>query len=248
LATDHDNQPKNRGFFGPIARAHRDHVVRYVIAAAPFGVLLFSEGVLERCDLNFLCGVTAICLAALRPRPSFQSPKHQCHQGPGGNQAEGAIAVDPSNPLRQFMFANPSSGRGPERGGQHQRWHNLGTAPYGHGSDGLAAACCDPSCAFDNFGNLFVCYINSAVNAVIVGLSTNGRRLVLPDRLFLRIDRPTHADRWRNTVWVTYNLGGNDQRSKARPSRASVSSAHLPQRRPLGAGNFGDIAIGPLER
>src|SRR6185436_10500901 len=77
------------------------------------------------------------------------------------NQSEAAIAVDPTNPNRVFAASNDSA----SDPGIIVAFSTDGGANWTHriigdGLDGLPAACCDPSAAFDSFGNLFFCYLN----------------------------------------------------------------------------------------
>src|SRR5689334_17680616 len=93
-----------------------------------------------------------------------------------GNQTEGTIAIDPTNPNRLFMASNTATGRDPDLGPTDV---NPGVAALfgatstdagvtwagrefanGIGGDNLPAACCDPSAEFDNFGNLFFVYLS----------------------------------------------------------------------------------------
>ena len=41
-------------------------------------------------------------------------------------------------------------------------------------NDNLGDACCDPSLAFDHYGNLFLAYLYNVENTVPVALSTDG--------------------------------------------------------------------------
>ena len=67
-----------------------------------------------------------------------------------GQQSEGTIAVDPTNPLRLFAASNESGtsllGATSSDGGL--TW---ATRDFAGGPDLLPQACCDPSAAFDRF-------------------------------------------------------------------------------------------------
>jgi hypothetical protein len=92
-----------------------------------------------------------------------------------GNQAEGAIAIDPTNPLRMFTVANNLAG-GLSVAVSTDAGVTWATRTIGTGSDSLPPACCDPSVSWDTNGNLFLAYLDANVNngAVHVLLSTNG--------------------------------------------------------------------------
>src|ERR1051325_976059 len=90
-----------------------------------------------------------------------------------GSQSEGAVAVDPTNANRIFVVSNIDKDDGlftsrSSDNGAH--WHENIIADD---SDSLAPACCDPSAVFDEFGNLFVGYINSDTDQVHIIRSTN---------------------------------------------------------------------------
>src|SRR5437870_4615641 len=70
------------------------------------------------------------------------------------SEAEGAITIDPTNPNRMFVLSNDAdtgmfSAYSTDAG---KTWK---TRVIADGSDSLPSACCDPSAAFDQFGNLF---------------------------------------------------------------------------------------------
>ena len=163
-----------------------------------------------------------------------------------GNEAEPAIAIDPTNTQRLFAFSNIDSGVGlfgaySTNGGTTWSKRTMAT-----GSDGLAGACCDPSASWDDFGNLFICYINSSVSAAIVGLSTNGGASFSQIASFSgSIDQPTITT-GANTVWVCYNLSGNMvARGASVSGLGSVGTFTSALSVPSASGSFGDIAIGP---
>ena len=95
-----------------------------------------------------------------------------------GNQSEGTIAIDPTNPNRLFLASNTTTGRDPDVGPNDvdpssaalfgatsiNGGIDWATREFANGAvfggDGLPAACCDPSAEFDQFGNLFVVYLS----------------------------------------------------------------------------------------
>jgi hypothetical protein len=100
-----------------------------------------------------------------------------------GDETEPAIAIDPSNPARMFasadyglhgngLFAAYSSDAG-------ATWNKTdvsdGKIAQG-GSGDLPAACCNSSVAFDQFGNLYLTYLEANTGKVVLAISTDGGR------------------------------------------------------------------------
>jgi hypothetical protein len=83
----------------------------------------------------------------------------------GGSLAESTVAVDPTNPNRMFSVSNSFNFR--YSTDQGVTWNSSSTA-------GITGSCCDNQAAWDRFGNLFVTYINSSLNSVVLVRSTNG--------------------------------------------------------------------------
>src|SRR5262249_59525221 len=84
-----------------------------------------------------------------------------------------AIAVNPRNPNQQFVATNDNAGNFmyasvSADGGRTWRARIIAT-----GAD-IPAGFTDPSVSWDNFGNLFFTYINTAATDVVVTLSTDG--------------------------------------------------------------------------
>lgn len=124
-----------------------------------------------------------------------------------GQQAEESIAVNPTNPNEMFLAANEDGtsllGAVSEDGGATWSGRTFAT-----GTDGLPRACCDPSAAFDAFGNLFFAYLGEDSNNAEVLLSTDGGQTFthlasLPGRA----DQPTIAV-GHGSVWVAFQQGG----------------------------------------
>jgi len=208
--------------------------------------------------MSYMIWIASLVLAMLSATPAFA----QCAgmmvgsnvdaSTRTGNEAEAAIAIDPTNTQRLFAFSNLGSGSGlfgaySTNGGANWTKRTMAT-----GADGLAAACCDPSSSWDNFGNLFICYINSSVSAVIVGLSTNGGQTFSQLTSFSgSVDQPTIITGPSNVggngaVWVCYNLSGSMVARGATVSGlGSVGAFTSALTIPSASGSFGDIAVGP---
>jgi hypothetical protein len=177
-----------------------------------------------------------------------------------GAQQEAAIAVDPSDPSRLAVVAVAAAGglfaAYSTDGGTS--WTPVdasdGTIAAGDAGDPLAPACCDPSLAFDGFGNLFLAYRSLAGTSVAVALSTDGGRTFAPLTFFSAgtVSQPTvttgpAGSAGGNAVWVTYAAGGVVvARGAAVTGPGAVGPFGSAQTAPGSAGgDFGDIAVGP---
>jgi len=180
-----------------------------------------------------------------------------------GNQAETTAAVNPMNPNNVAIFSNIQFGgrlfEGFTLDGIH--WTSRQIAD---GTDTLGTACCDASAAFDEFGNLFLTYLDSKAHDVQLALSTDGGATFR----FLKTVEQTNnqgnpeANKWgapvdqptvttgAGSVWVTWKIF-----SSTKPVQASgapvtglgqVGEFIAPEDAPGSkAGSFGDIAVGP---
>jgi hypothetical protein len=116
-----------------------------------------------------------------------------------GNQSETAVAINHANQNNIFIASNYGAFQEPDQGPNDPiaetgifttfsldggtTWtprviatDNL--APIGVSDDGFPIACCDPSAAFDDFGNLYFVYLNmeplTQQTSVVVLVSTDG--------------------------------------------------------------------------
>ncbi len=163
-----------------------------------------------------------------------------------GNQAEAAIAIDRNNPSRLFSASNIDFGDGLFTAVSSDSGASWTSKVIADGSDHLDPACCDPSSAFDQFGNLYLVYLNAAETRMRLLLSTDGGRTF--DNLTSfegRLDQPTVVS-GAGQVWVMFSKGG-----QVSAGGASVSGLgqvgefgklqNLPGSK---GGQFGDVAIG----
>src|SRR5256885_9146803 len=128
-----------------------------------------------------------------------------------GNHAEGTIVVDPTNPARLFTASNaPGVGLlGAVSTDFGATWTRRSIADepaagFDLSPDGLAPACCDPSAAFDRFGNLYLTYARDADHGVDVVRSTDGgATFITVASLGGDLDQPT-VTTGGDSVWVTF--------------------------------------------
>src|SRR2546425_9341073 len=207
---------------------------------------------------------------ALAPAVASAAPPARISVGPNvnvsrmlGNQAETTVAVNPTNPDNVVIVSNIQFGNRLFEGftldGQH--WTSRQIAD---GTDSLGLACCDPSPAFDEFGNLFLTYLDSKAHDVQLALSTDGGATF---RLLKTVEQTNtqgnpEANKWgapvdqptvttgAGSVWVTWKIF-----SSTKPVQASgapvtglgeIGDFIAPEDAPGSkAGSFGDIAVGP---
>jgi hypothetical protein len=109
----------------------------------------------------------------------------------GTNESEEAIAVNPTNPNNIVMVTNTDMvGPGLFEGVSFDGGQTWSTRKLIGDNDNLGDACCDPSLAFDSFGNLFLSYLFIAETPVPIALSTDGG---LHFNIIQEISKPTHT-------------------------------------------------------
>jgi hypothetical protein len=160
-----------------------------------------------------------------------------------GNQAEGTIAVNPTNPQELFFASNP--------GAIARRSTDGGTTWVAAGA-GIGTSCCDNVAAWDSFDNLFLVNLDlTAPRAINLYLSTDGGANFT---LLATLDTGPNQDQpavkaGAGSVWVTWNDGTGIQASGASVTgqgAANIGAFSAKQAAPGTPGQFGDIAIGPL--
>lgn len=174
-----------------------------------------------------------------------------------GADNECAIAQDPSNPLRLFKSCNVVGVAGlfaarSIDGGATWTYPDATDKTIADGDAGQGtSACCDPTLAFDRFGNLYVTYINGALNAIVTLLSTDGGATFTSLASFSgSVDQPTvvAADVGADAnVWIVWNQsGGMVARGAAATALGTVGAFNALQTAPGATScSFGDIAIAP---
>jgi subtilisin-like proprotein convertase family protein len=171
-----------------------------------------------------------------------------------GYQAAGAIAVDPTNPQRLFAASN-LTGTGLFAAYSTDGGSTWTTRTMAGGSDGLPVAFGQASASFDQFGNLFVAYLQTTTsppNAVVVRSTNAGQTFSLVTS-FTASDEPTITTGPGNvggtaSVWCTWLNNSNAIVASGAQVTAlnTVGAFSAAATIPGGTGkDFGDIAIGP---
>ena len=185
------------------------------------------------------------------------------------NESEEAIAVNPTNPNNIVVFTNVGHLEAGLTAGMFLGVSFDGGATWTRrivgNNDSLGDACCDPSLAFDEYGNLFMTYLYQTENRVPIALSTDGgltfsviANIAAPPKsngtkasgdnrgLFRFVDQPTITAA-RGEVWVVFNAGGPIFATGAPVTGLGQVGAFLPGEVAPGSNNctYGDIAIGP---
>ncbi len=181
-----------------------------------------------------------------------------------GADSECSIAKNPANPLQLFASCNTS---GPGifaarsiDGGDTWVYPDAVDKTIADGDAGQgAAACCDPTLAWDSFGNLYVTYLAALVGgsspSIETLLSTDGGQTFTNIGSFAGggMDQPTIVA--QNTtaagapvaVWIVWNQSGTMRaRGAAATALGTVGAFNALQTIPGGNGcSFGDVAIAP---
>jgi hypothetical protein len=174
-------------------------------------------------------------------------------------QNECAIIKNPTNHQELFAACNNANG-----GLFAARSTNLGvTWTYPDATDQTLAdgdpgqgplACCDPTLAWDSFGNLYLGYLDNMAANVVVLISTDGGLTFNTLATFPgSVDQPTvvAADTTAPgapvAVWVVWNNNGSMRASGAAVTGLGTVGAFVAVQAIPGTNNcsFGDIAIAP---
>jgi hypothetical protein len=165
-----------------------------------------------------------------------------------GNDAEANVAVDPTNPLHVLAASNIGATDGLRVGVSDDggaTWQTRVVA--GDGSDGLPVACCDPSVAFDAFGNAYLAYaIQEPEGTAVLASSDGGRSFSVLGNFDGHTDQPTVAT-GPGGVWVTFEEEDEGVRVAGAPVTGLGAFGTFSEAVTLedsDGGNFGDIAVG----
>jgi hypothetical protein len=182
-----------------------------------------------------------------------------------GNQAETTIAINPTNHQNIVVVSNVQFGSALFKAYTLDGGATWTRDVIGDG-DSLGFACCDPSLAFDSFGNLFLVYIDGVkFRDIQLAMSTDGGATFSfvtsversdkggPNPINHKwgsfVDQPTVVT-GPGSVWVTWKYFSHNQRIQARGAPVlglgQIGAFHKPQRAPGSReGSFGDIVVGP---
>src|SRR4029450_10467929 len=195
--------------------------------------------------LGFALALATATLAAAAP------PSNLNVTAMPGNEAEDAIAVNPTNPSNVVamstlpdVVAGLAVGVSLDGGSTWQR------RVIGAAGDPLGEICCDQQLAWDRFGNLWMTYLVNTNGDVFVALSTDGGASFtkVADLQTKLGDQPSIAV-GPNSVWVSFTAtpGKQIQAFGARVNGlGSFGSFTAPENVPSpGNGGYGDTAVGP---
>src|SRR6266536_4432373 len=183
-----------------------------------------------------------------------------------GNESEEAIAVNPTNPKNIVIFTNIAEGvNGMFLAVSFDGGQTWTRQIVGEGNDVFGDTCCDPSAAFDQYGNLFLSWLYNVDQVVPIALSTDGglnfsliATISAPDSLlktkasrderglFRFVDQET-VTTGANSVWVVFNAGGPIFATGAPVTGLGQVGPFFAGEVVPGTNNctYGDVAIGP---
>ena len=196
--------------------------------------------------LGFPVALATATLAAAAPPSNFNVTAMP------GNEAENAIAVNPTNPSNVVamstlpdVVAGLAVGVSTDGGATWAR-RVIGSTT----ADPLGDICCDEQLAWDRFGNLWMTYLLNSSGDVFVALSTDGGGSFtkVADIQTKSGDQPSIAV-GPNSVWVSFTrTPGNQIQAFGAPVTGldHFGSFTAPENVPSpGNGDYGDTAVGP---
>lgn len=209
-------------------------------------------------SLNSIAGIVVVGLALAPAAAQLVGEAERNVSRMLNYQNECAIVVNPGNKNELFVACNNATGglffaRSTDRG---QTWvfpdpdKTLADGDPGQGP----LACCDPTLAWDSFGNLFVTYLGNGAATVETLLSTDsGQTFALLATFAGSVDQPTIVA--ENTtapgvpvaVWIVWNQSGQMRaRGAAVTGLGAIGVFGATQTIP-GTFNcsFGDVAVAP---
>jgi len=204
---------------------------------------------LTRTSSTILLALAGILMTATPASAAAPPPNLNVTAMPG-NEAEDAIAVNPTSPSNAVAMSTlPDVVAGlavgvTTNGGATWQRRIIGAA-----GDPLGEICCDEQLAWDRFGNLWMAYLLNTNTDVFVALSTNGgATFTKVADIVTNGDQPSIAV-GANSVWVSYTRtpGNQIQAFGARVTGlGTFGSFSAPEKVPSpGNGDYGDTAVGP---
>jgi len=167
-----------------------------------------------------------------------------------GNEAEDAIAANPTNPSNVVTMSTlPDVVSGLFVGVSVNGGRTWTRRVIGRPGDPLGEICCDQQLAWDRFGNLWMVYLAFPFADVPVAVSTNGgRSFTKVAAIPVSADQPSIAV-GPNSVWVSYTtFSGLRIQAAGAPvtGLGQFGTFTAPQSVPApGRGDYGDTAVGP---
>jgi hypothetical protein len=169
-----------------------------------------------------------------------------------GNEAEDAIAVNPTNPSNVVTMSTlPDVVAGLSSNVSFNGGHSWTRSVIGSSTvDPLGDICCDEQLAWDRYGNLWMVYLVNSNGNVLVALSTDGGR-TFRKAYELQTgfgDQPSIAV-GANSVWISFTSFPGTQIEAFGASITGLGqfgSFTAPESVPShGHGDYGDTAVGP---
>ena len=169
-----------------------------------------------------------------------------------GNEAEDAIAVNPTNPSNVVAMSTLADvPAGLAVGASFNSGRTWARTVIGStAADPLGEICCDQQLAWDRFGNLWMVYLVNTNTNVPVALSTDGGRTFRKvAEITANGDQPSIAV-GPNSVWVSFtDYPGTREKAFGAPvtGLGQFGSFSAPESVPTsnGRGGYGDTAVGP---
>ena len=171
-----------------------------------------------------------------------------------GQQTEAWIAMDPSSAGARVFVASNEAGASQFGAVSTDGGATFATREFATGADGLPQACCDPTAAFDEFGNLFFAYLaQNGLDTHVVLSTDGGRSFSLIGTFDDDGDQPTLATGpgrtpGSRTVWIAFNAGNTRGVAYGADVTGLGQVGTFGRQLEIGgptARNVGDIAIGP---
>ena len=198
--------------------------------------------------LAFLVALTTTSLAAAAPPlpPNFDSSVMP------GNEAEDAIAANPTNPANVVTMSTlPEVVAGLNVNVTFTSGNTWSHRVVGATGDPLGEICCDEQLAWDRFGNLWMTYLVNTDGNIKVALSTDGgASFTKVGDIGANGDQPSIAA-GRNSVWVSFSdFPGKQAQVKAFGAPVTglgqFGNFSAPEAVPSpGNGDYGDTSVGP---
>src|SRR5881275_798907 len=189
---------------------------------------------------------TATLATAAAPIPNFNVTAMP------GNEAEHAIAVNPTNPSNVVAMSTlPDVVAGLAVGVSINGGSTWSRRVIGTPGDPLGEICCDQQLAWDRFGNLWMTYLVNTNGDVLVALSTDGGSSFtkVADLQTKFGDQPSIAV-GPNSVWVSFTRSPGNQIQAFGAQVTGLGqfgSFSTPENvpSPHSNGDYGDTAVGP---